>query len=344
MAQSTRHRAGNDRVREPAGLADSPTETSGPPPAHYEMVVSAFAEGRVIPFLGAGANLINRREKGTWSPGRQYLPAGRELAAHLAKRYRYSGEDAEDLLRVSQYVAVVSGLGPLYEDLRRIFAAEYPPSALHTFLASLPANLRAKGYRPPPPLLVTTNYDDALEQALRQANEPFDVLSYIAKGKNRGKFWHVPHEGSPVIVDVPNEYRGLSPGTRTTVVKIHGAIDRSDETRDSYVITEDHYIDYLTHTELASFLPATIAAKMLTSHFLFLGYSLQDWNLRVILHRIWAHQELDYKSWAVQLHPSEFDHKYWGEHNVDVLDVALDTYVQGLQTVLAVPDAPPADD
>ena len=32
-------------------------------------------------------------------------------------------------------------------------------------------------------------------------------------------------------------------------MKIHGAVDRAEPDRDSYVITEDHYIDYLTKTE-----------------------------------------------------------------------------------------------
>jgi hypothetical protein len=32
---------------------------------------------------------------------------------------------------------------------------------------------------------------------------------------------------------------------------------------------------------------------------------MQDWNLRVILHRIWGQQALAYKSWAIQKDPSE---------------------------------------
>ena len=36
------------------------------------------------------------------------------------------------------------------------------------------------------------------------------------------------------------------------------------------------------------------------SHFHFLGYRLGDWNLRVILSRIWGQQKLDLMSWSVQ--------------------------------------------
>ena len=49
----------------------------------------------------------------------------------------------------------------------------------------------------------------------------------------------------------------------------------------------------------------TLTAKLRKSHFLFLGYGLRDWNLRVILHRIAGEQRLNYKSWAIQRHPTD---------------------------------------
>jgi hypothetical protein len=102
-----------------------------------------------------------------------------------------------------------------------------------------------------------------------------------------------------VVVERPNEYRALRPGERTVILKMHGAVDRTnpEATWDSYVITEDHYIEYLARTDLANLVPVTLAAKLRRSHFLFLGYSMRDWNLRVILHRIWGEQKLKYKSW-----------------------------------------------
>ena len=39
------------------------------------------------------------------------------------------------------------------------------------------------------------------------------------------------------------------------ILKIHGAVDRVDAERDSYVITEDHYIDYLTRTDISNLMP-----------------------------------------------------------------------------------------
>jgi hypothetical protein len=76
---------------------------------------------------------------------------------------------------------------------------------------------------------------------------------------------------------------------------------------------------------------------MSDSHFLFLGYSLRDWNLRVILQRIWGQQALDLKSWAIQREQlnsklSEIDRKLWADRgDVDLLYVPLDEYVTHLR-------------
>ena len=81
---------------------------------HYSLVAELLADGEVIPFLGAGANLCDRPEEASWEPG-AFPPSGRELARALAERSRYPNPDDPDLLRVSQYVDAVLGDGPLYE-------------------------------------------------------------------------------------------------------------------------------------------------------------------------------------------------------------------------------------
>jgi hypothetical protein len=109
-------------------------------------------------------------------------------------------------------------------------------------------------------------------------------------------------------------------------------VNRSDGNQDSYVIREDDYIDYLARTsEINGVLPVTIVDKLKNSHLLFLGYSLSDWNLRVILHRIWEQRKFDFKSWAVQLHPEPIDQKFWSKRDVDILDARLEDYVSALQ-------------
>ena len=44
-------------------------------------------------------------------------------------------------------------------------------------------------------------------------------------------------------------------------------------------------------------------AKLRRSHFLFLGYPVRNWSLRVFLHRIWGREKVAYRSWAVEPEP-----------------------------------------
>lgn len=304
--------------------------------AHYFRVIQALVEGRVVPLLGAGVNLCGRSNP--WQVG-QTLPNGGELAKYLAEKFLYPPSETLDLVRVSQYAAVKMGSGELYEKLRILFDADYPPTSLHQFLAKLPSTLRAKGYSAQYQLIVTTNYDDVLERSFEALNEPIDVVSYIADGAHRGSFLHWPPNEEPRLIEKPNEYIDLSLDQRTVILKIHGEIDRSNPDRDSYVITEDHYIDFLTRTDIGNLLPVNLAVKLRRSHFLFLGYGLRDWNLRVILHRIWGEQKLSYKSWAVQLNPDDLDCEFWQKRDVEIYNIPLEDYVAEVNSRL---DALPA--
>jgi hypothetical protein len=301
---------------------------------HYKQLTRLFIEGRVVPFLGAGANLCGRPQAETWDEGRAFLPSGAELSAYLKREWHDCSET--ELTRVAQWVLEMGGSGDLFNALHQLFNRDYPPTHLHTFLAALPSILIAKGYPARYQLIVTTNYDDLLERAFAAAGQPFDVVSYVSEGENRGKFLHTDPANNSRIIDIPNQYRDLAVERRTVILKIHGAVNRqnADGESDSYVITEDHYIDYLTRTELANLVPVTLAAKLRKSHFLFLGYGLRDWNMRVILHRIAGEQKLTYKSWAIQRHPTDLDQKFWDRRDVDILDVDLERYITELQNRL----------
>jgi hypothetical protein len=308
--------------------------------AHYKTVVKAFSDGRVVPFLGVGANQCGRPAGAPWQ-SQHYLPSGTELAEYLADSFGYPAPNRQDLIRVAQYVAVMNGVGPLYENLRTLFDTDYTPTALHQLLAMTPSVLRAKGYLQQHLLIVTTNYDDLLERTFKTSGEPFDVVTYVAETEQRGKFVHWPHGSEPRMIDRPNEYGDLPlelPSCnlkRSIILKLHGAVDRFNADNDSYVITEDHYINYLARKDVASPIPSALAAKLRKTNFLFMGYSLRDWNLRVILQRIWGEQQLSYTSWAIQPAAEALDQKFWTKRNVDILNVRLEDYVAQLATRLS---------
>ena len=53
---------------------------------HYNILIKAITDGRVVPFFGAGVNLCGRPKDITWQYGQYaYLPSGGELAGYLAR-------------------------------------------------------------------------------------------------------------------------------------------------------------------------------------------------------------------------------------------------------------------
>jgi hypothetical protein len=297
----------------------------------YDLITRRLLKSKVVPVLGAGVNLSERPPHVGWERGR-YLPSGQELADELAQHIGNVTIDSRDLARVSQYVAALEGEGPLYEELHDVFDASYPPTHLHRFLARLSRCTR-EVKEAECMLIVTTNYDDSLERAFTEEGEPYELVTYIAQGKDRGLFRHVTADGETTVIRVPNKYADLRLDQRTVIAKIHGAVDRIHG--DSFVITEDHYIDYITR--LAGLFPVTLAAKLRTSHFLFLGYSLRDWNFRVMLYRLWGEQEgKNFKSWAIQANPDPIDRAAWDERGVDILAIRVEDFVAALEQRLPV--------
>jgi DNA-binding SARP family transcriptional activator len=289
-------------LRQEAGL-QAPGE-SPPSEDHFEQVVRALFEGRLIAVLGTDVA---------------------DLAARLAERFDYVA-NGSTLPSIAQYVAVMKGSGPLYDELHALLDSDAAPTAIHRFFAAIPPLLRGRGL--PHQLLVTTSYDLALEAAFLEAGEEFDVVSYIASGPGRGKFCHIAPPGIGRLIDLPNTYATeLSLENRTVILKLHGQVDRGPERQwESFVVTEDDYIDYLAQTDLAGAIPVALAAKLRRSHFLFLGYTMADWNLRVILNRLWSDQPLSYRSWAVQPQPKPLEREFWKRRDVDVHELPLEQY------------------
>src|SRR5213075_1256884 len=239
-------------------------------------------------------------------------------------------EDDRELTRVAQFVSLTKGAGPLHEELQVLLDAGAAPTPVHRFFASLPPLLRERGS--PHTLLVTTSYDLALEQALLDAGEEFDVVFYIAAGRDRGRFCHLRPDGAARVVDVPNTYATeLSLERRTIVLKLHGGIDASPgRERESFVVTEDDYIDYLAGGDAGTAVPVALAAKLQRSHFLFLGYGMRDWNLRLVLGRIWGGEGISYRSWAVQPEAKPLERQFWAARDVELLELPLEDYATAL--------------
>jgi hypothetical protein len=299
-----------------------------------ERIASHLAVGRVVTVIGSGANAVDR--DGPWQHGAGSLPNASELARHLARSFAV-GCETDDLARISQLVSLTEGRVDLDEELRDLLVkAESEPGSIHRFVARLPGRLRDLGHEHCQ-LVVTANYDAALEHAFDAVHEPYDLVVFVATGEHRGRFVHVPWwdpEGlGPRPITIPNEYvdlpiDDLGALERTVILKLHGGVldfrPGGPHLRDNFVITEDDYIGYLTQSPISSLIPFQILNKLRESHMLFLGYQMRDWTLRVFLQRIWSGQRVGARSWAVEDPGVDaVDRQLWDRFGADVVEQAV---------------------
>jgi SIR2-like domain len=304
-----------------------------------EFVIQSLAKGRVTPFLGAGANMAGRPPGFEWSPGCGFLPNSGELASHLAEWSAAPVERPGDLMEVVAYVEGLLGRGSLYEELHEVFDSDTPPSSVHVFFAQFMELAHDSGSSPNT-LFVTTNYDDALERALQSSGQDFDVVAYLAEGERRGVFAHRPPGGEPVLIEDAKTYDRIPLDERPAILKIHGSIDRWNPDWDSFVITEEQYVEYLLG-DVWEKIPITIVARLHKSHLLFLGYSMRDWNLLVVLTRLGVLPAKS-KSWAIQRNPTFVDEQRWQRREIEMFNVPLERFVDALNAeVTELRQSPP---
>jgi len=295
---------------------------------HYVDVINGMLDGTVVPLLGPGV-------------GGAVAPED-HLATPLAKQFE---THSSGLAAVAQRVAVTLGERRLYTAIKDLVTAQSVPTDVHRFLAEFPGLLRRLGRPPRHQLIISANYDSGLERAFEDANEPFDYAVYVASS---GWFVHVPwgeHASEPTATTIlePRTYVGFPIDDdgeleRTIIVKIHGGVDGHEGSvawRNNYVVTEDHYIDYLPTDNIQDHLPIQILDKLTGSRCLFLGYALHDWNARVFLRRIWRGMPISENSWAVEEDPDVLEKASWSVvGHVELLAASLPDYVNTLRSVL----------
>jgi hypothetical protein len=227
LADALAHLAAQPQPWEPP--SEAPASQSGPSDrSDAERIACYIAEGSVVTVLGSAANAVGRDVP--WQEGTGSLPDTAELARHLARRFGI-GSDTDDLARVSQHVSLTEGRVDLHRTLRELLVkADGAPSSVHRFVAGVPGRMRELGHECYQ-LVISTNYDTALERAFDEVHEPYDLAVFVATGEHRGRFIHVPwwdpDERGARPITVPNEYVDLPIDEdgqleRTVIVKLHG--------------------------------------------------------------------------------------------------------------------------
>jgi len=305
-----------------------------PPP--YGIIRRMLYEGRVVPFLGAGASMVGRPsdpDPSPWTLDAPYLPSGWDLAHYLADESAFPSEDPrdrEDLAKVASYYVDIGNRTLLKDCLRAAFERTSEIGPLHRLLASVDAPL----------VIVSTNYDTLVERALQDARKPYDLVVYPADQHeiaNAVLWW--PHGAEQPEIEETSTL-SIDLDKTTVVFKMHGSIapGEDEELRGrwaSFVITEEDYVEFIFRMTNEAAIPATFFTHFLDRSFLFLGYSLRDWNLRVVLRSLKSVPGRpvsdERPDWAIQKDPSLLEQALWGKRGVHIFDVRIDDFVQRLQ-------------
>jgi hypothetical protein len=124
----------------------------------------------------------------------------------------------------------------------------------------------------------------------------------------------------------------LDLGKQSVIYKMHGSI-APDPKWDNFVITEGDYVDFLSRMAAKDRHPFGVLPVLPRQELPFLGYSLRDWNLRVILRKLTNARPVteQAKSWAIQRDPSELEVKLWEKRNVNIYNEDINSFVSNLR-------------
>jgi len=310
---------------------DVPQPDNGP----WQAISWEWASGQVVPFLGAGASLMRPNDAAPWDPKTSsFLPNASELAGYLADAVGFPSELPfdRDLAKISSYYTIKVGRPSLRRALRRALASTFPgrtstaiqPGQIHKYIAE----------RKGPQLIVTTNYDTLIEDAFKAQGREYDLLIYPADNvENRSAaLWH--EAGKPPCY-VESSTLELSFG-KPVIYKMHGSLAEESK-QDTFVISEEDYIEFLLRMITATAIPAALLAYLQSRSLLFLGYSLRDWNLRLVLRNLGGvlqnanrprvnDQDEIIPSWAIQKRPSVVEQELWRVRGVEIFSQDIEDF------------------
>ncbi len=273
----------------------------------WSTLLGNIAAGECTPFLGPGAT-------------GGLLPAPEELARQLGAEFNYPFEGAVDLPRVAQFVGTTDnrrlrmavqrlavagfkhrlGLPAAPDDGRQplasvLAALDWAALRRQVFESDLFSMLAELGL----PLYITTNPDTFMELALRERLQADAVRALTVD-------WR-----TPVQAGASRPHFDFDPplsAQQPAVLHLYGT--GADPL--SVVLTEDDYLDYLARIarDYEYLLPTSVQSALASTTLLFLGYQLEDLDLKVILRGLLT--KLDLERWgmlhvAVQLEDTPGD-------------------------------------
>jgi hypothetical protein len=263
-----------------------------------------------------------------------------EILKSLAERTSVAAT-APPLLSVASYFNHSMRRNKLWEKLHQRFRLVNRKTDTHKLIA-----LSARRYFDRDPdthyLIVTTNYDHLMEDALEEEGVATSIVTVDNKdrlthvrfssrvqsylGLDNGAFDRLERENSKVA---PGEFILTTRKPLAIVYKMHGSLDRGERERDSVIISDQDYVSYLEQNGLAlNIIPAQIKKLMGFIPLLFLGYSFSDWNVRSFYAQILRkrNNKEDDQDYAVLKSLDPYEQTFFAEKGVAILMTSLDRF------------------
>ena len=229
--------------------------STGAGPSEIENIKLALQKGNLVLFVGAGLSM------GAGLPG--WLAIARPLANAIG--YRLPNEakfiTTDHLLTAAQYYENQRGRTALIQQLRNTLdTTDKRPTSVHRLIASLPLHV-----------IFTTNYDDFIEQALRESGKRYNVV-------------------------VATQDLAFWSEDQVQIIKLCGDLTRPE----SIIFSKRDFNTYFANRQrLAERLRTMLESKTA----LFLGYSLQD----PFFNQIWENIGLDFGKYRHLGYTAMFD-------------------------------------
>jgi hypothetical protein len=265
-------------------------------------LATAIGRGECILFLGAGVHSPPPIDSKYSYPENERPPSGKRLAETLAGECDFHRDFPEDSTTNLQRVALCyerrSNRAKLIQRVTVEITQGRKSSAALRALAALPF-----------PIIVTTNYDQFFERALTRLEKEPQVSIYSA-------------DPTAVTKDV----RRISPAS-PFVFKIHGDLSEPS----SIVITDEDYVHFVMRmSDRAAFhpVPESINFYMKRWPTLFVGYSLMDYNLRLLFKSLrWKVDKAELPdTYSVDLYPDPLILDVYGNEQRYVQFIAQDVW------------------
>jgi hypothetical protein len=328
--------AANGQLPDKDALIDR-LKASEYPPAAWELAEMFSLLTRYHSFMDKAVAAINHREL-LDVESRAVLGDGVLPMLKLAAIATDLASPTDPLASISGYYEVRGLRADLWRLLHEIISAKMKPTGTHLLIADI-ANEQLRQPHPNDYLIITTNYDTLIEQALDQQAVPYAVLWRDREGFVHTECPTLPAGEREALRDrnpkrLAKDCVVNKPRPMAIVYKLHGCLhpDRR-ENDDGLIISENDYVQFIS--DLRDIIPAHVGNLLGAKRLLLLGYSFSDWNVRSLYERIKKRADAGRAGdYAVTRSLSTFEQSYFAQQDIIVVKTDLTTFANGIRRSL----------